>query len=360
LNEKVNAITPFQLMTVVLSAQIGLGILTFPADIAELSKHDAWIPTILGGAAFTVLILLLYALLNRYGSKSIIEINTILFGPIVGNAVNVVILAYFCLSTLNGIRLYCEYIKMTVLVNTPSVILTCFIMLPIFYTAWYGLKIYARFSAISYIGIALTLIIIALIFEQLHFIFLLPIGATGVSSVLQGSFSTTYALLGPEIIAILFPYVTEKKKVLKYLLLANTFTTVFYAIVVLATTAMFGEDMLEKLVIPVIVLARTYFAPIFERIDLFYFALWVPNLATSVGAYFLTAELGFRQLFHITKRDKLTLCLFTVFMLALSRIPKNFNQESTIMRIIAIFGLSVIGLMIICLVISFFRKKGVL
>ncbi len=345
-------------MTVVLSSQIGLGILTFPAEIAEVSGHDAWMPVLLGGLVFTVLILLMYALLSRFQSRSIIEINTLLYGRIIGNVVNVILLAYFCLSTFNGIRLYCEFIKLTVLTNTPPLILTCFIILPIFYTAWFGLKTFARFSVISYVGIFVTIVIIVLISNQLHYIFLMPVGGEGLPSILQGAYSTTYALLGPEILAILFPYVTDKKKALKYTLLANTITTLFYAIVVAATTAMFGEKMLEKLVIPVIVLSRTYFAPIFERIDLLYFALWVPNLATSVGAYFLTAELGIKQLFHVKRRDKLALCLFTAMMLALSRAPKNFNQESSIMQVISIFGLSVIGVMFISLLISLLRKRG--
>jgi hypothetical protein len=117
--------------------------------------------------------------------------------------------------------------------------------------------------------------------------------------------------------------------------------------------------MLEKLVIPVIVLARTYYAPIFERVDLFYFALWVPNIALSTGAYFVAAEIGIRQFLNIKKHDKLELILFTGIIIALSRIPTGFNQESLIMNVISIFGLSVIGIMIIVYITSFFVKRGV-
>lgn len=350
------AITSKQLMTIILSAQIGLGILTFPSDVAKVSGHDSWISVILGGIIFIILTLLIVLLLRRYGSKSIIQINRDLFGAFFGNILNFIILIYFCISTFNGIRLYCEFIKMTVLPNTPAILLTCFIMLPVIYTAWNGLKSFARFSSLNYIGLIFTLLIIVLIFKNYDFSFLKPVGSSGIFPVLKGTYSTTYALLGPELVAILFPYVSDKKNAIKYTFFANLISISFYVIVVLATTSLFGENMLKKLVIPVISLASTYYAPIFERVDLFYFALWVPNIAISVGAYFVTTEIGIRQFLNINKNDKLEFVIFTAIAIALSRIPTGFNQESLIMNIISILGLSVIGVMIVDYIISRFVK----
>lgn len=359
MDAKKYSITSKQLMTIIISSQIGLGILTFPSDIAKITGHDSWISVILGGMIFMILTALMVLLLKHYGSKSIIQINKDLFGNLWGNLVNIIFLLFFGISAINGVRLYCEFIKLTVLTNTPSLLLTCFIMLPIFYTAWNGLKSFARFSAINYIGLTLTLILIALIFKQFNFSFLEPVGSSGISSISQGTFSTVYALLGPELVGILFPYVSDKKKVLKYTFFANLITTSFYVIVVISTTSLFGENMLQELVIPLIKLSRTYYAPIFERIDLFYFALWVPNIALSTGGYFITAEIAVRQFLNINKHDKLELIIFTVIIIGLSRIPAGLNQESLLMNIISIFGLTVIGIMVLDYIISFYVKRGV-
>lgn len=352
-------ITSKQLRIIIISSQIGLGILTFPSDIAKDVGHDGWISVLLGGIVFSLLSMLMVLLLRRYGSRSIVDINKLQFGKFFGTVINIIFLMYFCTSTFNGVRLFVEYVKLTVLTNTPPIILTCLLVATIIYVSYYGLKPVARFCSITYIGIIATIVVIILVYQDLNGTFLLPVGKAGVFPLLKETYKTTYALLGPEIVALLYPYVSDKENVLKKTVEANVITVIFYAVVVVATTALYGEKMLEKTVIPIINLSRTYYAPIFERIDLFYFALWVPNITSSVGAYFFTAQIGIKQFFGLKVDNNLALAIFSIAIIALSRLPKGLNEEELYMTVISISGLSIFGIMVVSYFLSFLIKRGV-
>ncbi|MBU3183198.1 GerAB/ArcD/ProY family transporter, partial [Clostridium psychrophilum] len=80
MDNRENNITSSQLMGLIVSIQIGAGILSLPANLAMVCGHDGWILILVYGILITAVIFLIIKLMNRYNNKSIYEINKLLYG----------------------------------------------------------------------------------------------------------------------------------------------------------------------------------------------------------------------------------------------------------------------------------------
>ena len=89
-----NQITSRQLMGVLLSMQLGIGVLALPAYLSIAAGHDGWISVLIYGTIITAIIALIINLMNRYDNQSIYEINKFLYGKYLGGLLNLFIVLY--------------------------------------------------------------------------------------------------------------------------------------------------------------------------------------------------------------------------------------------------------------------------
>jgi Na+-transporting NADH:ubiquinone oxidoreductase subunit NqrD len=130
-------ITSKQLFAFIISAQIGIGILTLPSTLAKAAERDSWISMLIGGTISVTVTYFIVKLMERYKNKSIFEINNILYGVYLGFIFNFMILAYFFYGSFVGIRLFTDFMKIGVLKLTPPTILTTISLVPTIYLTWY-------------------------------------------------------------------------------------------------------------------------------------------------------------------------------------------------------------------------------
>jgi spore germination protein (amino acid permease) len=303
MHSKANEISPGQVFIFVVSGQIGFGILSMASTLAEDVGHDGWIAIILAGMITALLICLIVATLKRFDNLTIIEINNIIFGKYLGWFFNVLAIVYLTYASVLMLRHFNDIIRMSALRLTPPLVLTSFIIIPIVYLSWYGLKYVCRYSSIKIILLVLVVLYYMLVIKYFRFTFLQPIGAAGIEKILKVSFSPFTSFIGYELLTFVYPYVRDKKKLLRSALYANAFTVAFYVITVVVLTGFFGEVMLQQLIYPIFSLARAYRAPIFERLDLFFISLWFPIMLSTVMIYYFCAYNTLKRFFNI-ENDK--------------------------------------------------------
>lgn len=356
--ERKHMITSNQLRTFVISAQVGIGILVLPSKLAGDTGHDGWISIVLAGIISISAAIIIVKLLQLYNDKSIYEINKVIFGVYVGNTINYLILFYLLFATAIGIRIFASVINITILRLTPPIILSIYVLIPTLYLMWYGLKPICRFANLIYLIMFIIIIFFLLISKYLRLTLLLPVGDAGLYQIIKGVFPSMFALLGFELTAIIYPNITDKNRVLKNVIWANVISVIYILLNVLVITSLFSETMTSNLVFPFFTLARSYKAPIFERIDMYFIALWFPAMAISLRAYFFSTHYSINKIFNI-KKTTLSLIILTICSVLLSRIPKDFNEVNTYSDILNIIGLGFITYIIICYFIAVISKKGV-
>ncbi|HEY9059090.1 MAG TPA: GerAB/ArcD/ProY family transporter [Pseudobacteroides sp.] len=353
-----NTIRPIQLGLIVFITQTGVGIVMLPATLAKEVGHDGWISVIITSIAVIILSALIMLLMKRYSDKGIYDINKLIYGKIIGLGFNILLVAYLLAATVAGASLFNIFIRITILQATPSWALAPVIILPSFYLVWQGLKSISRFLYLSMINYLIIPILIILLYDNFKGSFLLPLGEAGVLPMLYSVKSCFFAFIGFELIVFFYPWVSEKKKVFKWYILATIVSTFIFVSTVAATTAVFGENMVSLFSMPFFNLSRIYNAPILERVDLYLIAIWYIPMACSMRSYIFAAFDGLQKVFMI-KKNRLSYFIFFASVLILSSIPKDINQIFMLIDIINYAGMFISFFLVLCLILSFIRKKGV-
>jgi len=358
MDKRKNNITSAQLMGLIISIQVGVGMIGLPSNLATICGHDGWISALIYGIIITAVIALIIKLMNRYNNKSLYEINKLLYGKYLGGLLNLLIVLYLWYSVCLCLRSYINVIHADLLRSTPTFVLCVFTLIPTCYLAWYGLKYVTRFAQMIYLSICFCLILFFLVFSDLRLNFLMPIAQSGIEGI-KASFSPCiFAFLGYQVISVIYPEITNKQKAMKFAIGANIITTIFYVIMLLVTTSFFGEEMLKKSIYPMIKLSRSYRAPIIERMDVLFISVWLPAMAMSIAGYFSVTYYSIRKLLNL-KKKVIHLIVFTLITILLSNVPKSISNIKIYTNIMTISGTIFSIFLVTCYLVSFIRKKGV-
>ncbi len=353
-----NNITSKQMALFTFVTQTGIGVITLPSVLAKEVGQDGWISLLIAGSIAILFSVLFTVLLERYSDKGIFDINQMIFGKAIGTVWNVLLIFYLLLAAARGIRIFTTFLRLTVLPLSPVWAVSPFIMLPSIYLVWQGLKYVCRFKYVSILSYIIFLILIALMMGDARTSFLLPIGEAGMAQILSSIQISFRAFIGLELIVFLFPEITDKKNAFKWHITASLISTLFFVIVVASSTAIFGISFLQIQIIPLFNIARSYNAPILERVDLYIIALWFVVMGCSMRAYMFTAYYGLEKVFKL-KKTKLSLGIYFAFLVLLSRMPRDINEAFMLLDITSYIGMGVSLFFVLSLCLSFLRKKGV-
>ena len=198
MDSRENNITSSQLMGLIVTLQIGPGILSLPNSLAIDCGHDGWIFILIYGLIITAVISIIIRLMNRYNNKSIYKINMLLYGKYLGGLLNLLIVIYIWYAACLCLNGYTNVIHTTLLRTTPSLAICIFILIPIYYLTWYGLKYVVRFASMIYLTLSFCCLMFLLVFRELKLSFLMPIGQSGIEGIKSSFHSCVFALLGYE------------------------------------------------------------------------------------------------------------------------------------------------------------------
>lgn len=357
MNDPRHHITSAQLMAFIVSAQIGIGILSLPSILAQKIGHDGWIPTLISGIGGLAVIIVIMLLLKRYVNKTIFEINISLYGRIFGFILNICFVFYLLFITGITTRVFVEVINIISLKYTPPLVITVLILIPTIYGISKGLKVICRFACLLFIAYFILLLTILLVIDDLRFTYIMPIGKAGLIPIVKSMKYNIYSYLGFELVTLIYPNIKNKEKATKFMVISIIFTTLYYTIVVLVSTMLFGEVKLSMLLFPVYNIEQVIEVPIIERLDTVYILFWFPTMAAAIRAYFFTSCYSISMLFNI-KRNKMLIFVILIIEIIISRIPKDFEAMQRYTNYSGDFGITIISIIIITFLISLFRKKG--
>lgn len=358
MDNKKQQISSMQLMAFTVSGQIGVGGLFLPSTLAQKVGHDGWLSTIFAGIICTIIAIIITLLLKKYYDKNIFDINILFYGKFLGNLINLIFIFYLVFICGITIRIFEEVINIILLRFTPPMVITTLCLVPIVYATTKGLKVICRFAVLVYI--AYFLLIISFLFHRhnIRLTYLMPVGQAGLGTIFSNMKLAIYSYLGFELVALIYPNVTDKEKVLKCMVRAMMFTTFIYTFIVAFSVTLFGEVKLRMLVFPVYNIEQAISVPVIERLDTFFLLMWFPAMGSTITAYFFSTYHSISILFNIQK-NKILLLIVTVIEIIISRIPPNFESINRYSFYSSICGLCIVATIIITFFISLFRQKDV-
>ncbi|MDF2524117.1 MAG: hypothetical protein K0R31_1758 [Clostridiales bacterium] len=353
-----NVITSSQAMTFILAIQIGIGLLTLPADVIENAGHDGWITVFISAGAISLALIAIIALCRRFGGKSILEINQVIFGKYIALIINILLVLYLIFEAVSNLKLITIAVGIWFFSSSPIWILTLYFLLPSMYLTYFGLKGMSRFNLLVYLFIPMTLGLATLNLPGFDYTQLLPIGMHGISGIVKSLPPSTFAYMGFETLLFIFPFIKDKQNIGKYALAGAAATTLLFVLFVVVSLGVFGEEFLKKRLFAVVGLARMIKLPVLERVDLYFLAMWIPGMLLAVNAYHFLAFNSFKKIFNIKTRAFPLIIISIIIFFA-----STFNEDANIVRAINVYSgyaAFIIGAPypVILLLISLITGKG--
>jgi spore germination protein (amino acid permease) len=345
-------ITPYGLFSTIVVTTVGIGIFSYPREVATIVGNDAWIVTLVSGAIAYGLAYVIYKVIrindfNRF--YNMMENN---FGKIFGAIFSMIFVAYSVFSMSIGMRSFVEVIKMYLLERTP----TEFLIIVTIFTGSYLVRgeidNLVKFNEIT-LGIMFIPIILVLLLtlNNLDFTNILPVLDNDPINYVKGLNAAIYSFTGFELIYLFLPFAKDKMKINTSILKGISFVTFFYIVIVVFCISVFSKEQTKILLWPTITMIKSINIPgaFIERWEGIVMAMWVIfYFTTFVNYYYFSADIV-KDVFKL-KDIKLSILIVTPFIYIVAMYPENvvdlYNINKTVIPIFTLYVLVILPLML--------------
>lgn len=212
----------------------------------SITKQDSWIAVILGSIA-SLPILLIYAYMMKiFPNKNLIEINDMVFGPVIGKIFSIIYVWFFMTLSAINTKDLAEFVQKTILEDTPSIVVVGLLFILCAWAIRNGIEIVTRYSLL-FTFIAMVIVILTVFFtvEHMEMDNFLPILQQPKMTYVQATHIITTIPFG-EIVVFLMIHPNldiEPKKRMKYLLYGFLIGGLTLLIVVLRDIAVLSKTI---------------------------------------------------------------------------------------------------------------------
>jgi len=283
-----------QLFCLVILTQVGVHVLTIPYEESKNTGYDAWISVLLCGVIGQAAILLIYLLGKRYADRTLPQYIFSIFGKPIGKILNLLIAAYYAVSSLVVAVSYSDVISRWMLFTTPWYVISGVSIAIAAYIASSSLRSIATITQSIIVMFAICFLIVVISGtgkgDWRHF---LPVGTHGIGPILKDTIFAFWAYAGYELLLYVFPFVHchKKKNILIAMSAANGFTTFFYVLISVIVTYTFSESQLKSIPEPMIFILRQFKWPVVQSLDILFMTIWLGVTTVTVYVYlFLSAR----------------------------------------------------------------------
>ena len=203
--------------------------------VTSVTRNDSWAMAFTGLLCMVPIIAIYVGLVHRFPGKSLMEIDDIVFGPVLGKIVSVLYLFFFLSLCALNTRDLGNFIVGYSMTETPLAAVVIFFLLVCVYSVRKGIENLMRLSVLFCIIVlaAVTLNFI-LVLRDVQFDFLKPFFKLSTSKYVQGTLTVAAVPMG-EILTFLMivPLLKNNRAVGKPLLIGLTASAVFMGVVML-------------------------------------------------------------------------------------------------------------------------------
>jgi spore germination protein (amino acid permease) len=299
MSEKSDKISTRQLTFMVIQAQIGVGVLSLPYNVALIAENDSWISILVAGLIIQIIILVMWLLAREYSNLTLFDICTEILGKYLGKLIILCYCGYLMLQGGFLLAKYSQILDRWMLPGTPNWIMIMLLVLTSAYVVKDSLKSIASFFVLVTPLLIILFGLISYTLKDANLFYLLPVGVTGPVKIFEGSQEAMFSMIGSDLLFFIYPYVygTNKGK-LKAVTWANVFVTLFYSYLVAVSLVCFLSPYdLNHIPETFIYLIKAYSFKIIERMDLIFLPIWIICVATTFMYFIYITSNGLAGIF---------------------------------------------------------------
>lgn len=326
--------------------------------IISVTRNDSW------AMAFTGLLLALpivgiyAALLYSFPGKSLVEIDDIIFGPVLGKAVSILYLFFFLSLCALNTRDLGDFVVGYMMPETPIAAINLLFLLVCVYAIYKNMKTLLRLSIVFCIlAVGAIVFNFILILKDVQVDFLKPFFRLPPMKYVQGTVSVTAVPMG-EVLAfiMLAPMLKKSQKAGKPLLFGLTSSAVFMAVVIVRDIITLGP------LVSVVSLASfesvryVSLAGVLTRMESLYAVVLIILFLFKVSILLYAFVLGLSELLNLKSYLPLTLLsaslVFFYSLFVFESVMENMNWGASTAPFFSLtfeFLLPAVSLLVACL-----------
>lgn len=352
----------FLVMFILHTAQTGVGIAGLPRIIYKEANRDAWISVLLTGVLVSIVIFLMVKMLESYESADLYGIHMDIYGKWVSKAFNLLYIIYYLSVTYVILMNYIEMVQAWIFPKMPTWLLMGLLLFLMVYGVLGGIRVVV---GIAFLGLILAFWLLFMIYtpiKYMDFNHLQPVLTSSGKEILMGIYKSSFSIIGFELLLFIYPYVKEKKKVLKYALIGAGYSTFLFTLVTVVSIGFFSEDALLKTIWPVLSMFKILRIPNLERFEFIAVSFWMLVILPNICLFFWTATRGMKRVFNFSQKK--AIYIFSTLLWVLSLVVSDRLTMNTLTdkvgttSFILVFIYPCLLFIIVKLKYMFSKKKG--
>ncbi|ANE48934.1 hypothetical protein SY83_14495 [Paenibacillus swuensis] len=295
----------YLLMFVIHDAQVGVGLPGFQRVIYEAAGHDAWVSVIIAGIYVQVLTWMIIKTLELSGGKDLFDIHRHVYGKIIGDTFNFVMVLYYLFATIVSVRNYVEMVQIWLFPYTPTWVISLLMTCLAFYGVSGGLRTIVG-SSVVFVSMTLwmaVLLYFPLVYSDWDHLF--PLLESDVPHLLEGSMKMSLTIVGFEILYFIYPFIRNKEKTQLYSQIGVLSVTLLNLFVMFVTLVFFSGGELLKTGWATFTMLKVIQFPFLERFEYLGVSLWLVIVITNLMVFSWIATRGLKRIFSWKQKNSL-------------------------------------------------------
>jgi spore germination protein AB len=304
----------FFIMFVIHVAQTGVGIAGLPRVVFIEAGYDAWISVLLSVFVVATSTICIILLLKNYDSADLFGIHRDIFGKWIGSFLSIIYMGYLFVIAYLVIMHYTEMVQAWIFPQMPTWLLSGLLIFLAVYAVLGGVRILVGVCFITFILTAWLVFILSVPLQYMDYTHFFPIWNHSLKEIGMGVYKTSFSVIGFELLLFFYPYIKDKKKVMKYSLFGIGYTTLLYFVVTFVSIGFFSETVLERTIWPVLSMFKIVRIPNLERFEFIAVSYWMLIVLPNICLYFWAATRGIKRVFGFKQRKMIYLFAVVIWL----------------------------------------------
>lgn len=316
-----NKIQPIQLFILIFIFEVGSAIVI---PIGSDAKQDAWISVLIGMIGGLFLFSLYIYLYTQFPDLGFTDYLEKIVGKSIGRILSVIYICLFLYITARILRTFCDLILISLLPETPILVIATMIMSVVWFACHLGFEVIARTGVVLFIFVMLFSILFIFFIavdKLIHFENLQPVLEHGWKPVLNAAFPSIASFpFGESIVfALFFPYLNHHKKgiIAGYLgIIASGLHLTFASMLFVSALGTFQYSIIPYPVMHIIETVNV--GGVFQRLDPIGITLLLVGGIVKMTIFLCGAIEGFTSLIKKPKLKKYIGPIMSIIIISMS------------------------------------------
>ncbi|MGK4043428.1 endospore germination permease [Heyndrickxia oleronia] len=294
-------ITSLQMALLMYPTIVATAILAVPSLTAKYAQQDLWISPILASVVGLFTVYVTCRLNKLYPNKTIIQMSENIMGKVPGKLITLFFLFFYIHVTGLIVRDYSEFLVGSFFFKTPITIISGSMVFLCALAVRGGIEVLGRMAQLFSPVFCIPLIIlILLLIPEFKISNLSPVLEGGFFPAMKGAIVPSGWFSEFFIMIFLLPFLNEKKKGMKYGMVAVVVVMLTLVVVNLTVQLVLGTTTATK-VYPLMNVSRYIgVGDFFEHLESISMAIWIMGAFVKISVFYYAVSSGIAEWFNLS------------------------------------------------------------